>query len=164
MPLDPDPAAIAGLLPGRAAGHGHDRRARSTRSPIPGRRRLVEALVAGGAPVIAVALRARRSTSWPTRRVGTYACTYGIQPPNLRAMADALLGRIPFRGHLPVRLDAGLTGDHAYGASRCQLARSVFQGILPPFASTQSGASMTTTVAGPPSEGTMRLSASRSLR
>ena len=104
MPLDPDPAAIAALCrsrrpatvtivgtvdalahpgPGPARrGAGRERRARSSRSPC-----------------------GRRSTSSRYPGVGTYACTYGIQPPNLRAMADALLGRIPFRGRLPVRLE-----------------------------------------------------------
>ena len=109
VPLDPDPAAIAVLC--RAA-------APATVTIVgsvdvlahPGQARLVEALVAGGvpvaggAPVVAVAQRTPFDLlAYPG--VGTYACTYGIQPPNLRAMADALLGRIPFRGRLPVRLE-----------------------------------------------------------
>ena len=32
------------------------------------------------------------------------ACTYGIQPPQMEALADALLGRIPFAGTLPVAM------------------------------------------------------------
>jgi beta-N-acetylhexosaminidase len=53
--------------------------------------------------VIAVALRTPFDIlAYPT--VGTYGCTYGIQPPNLEAMADALLGHIPFRGRVPVEL------------------------------------------------------------
>ena len=32
----------------------------------------------------------------------TVACSYGIQPPQIDALADALVGRIPFAGRLPV--------------------------------------------------------------
>ncbi len=102
-PLDPDVAANAALVSAAASGSvvivgtvdavAH-----------PGQGRLVEALVASGAPVVAVALRTPFDIlAYPSVR--TYACSYGIQPPNLDAMADALLGRIPFRGRLPVRLD-----------------------------------------------------------
>ena len=36
--------------------------------------------------------------------VETYACTYSILPPSMEALAEALWGRIPFRGTLPVSL------------------------------------------------------------
>jgi beta-N-acetylhexosaminidase len=103
VPLDPDPAAIAVLC--RAA----EPAAVTVAGTIdalahPGQARLVDALVASGAPVVAVAQRTPFDLlAYPG--VGTYACTHGIQPPNLRAMADALLGLIPFRGRLPVRLE-----------------------------------------------------------
>jgi beta-N-acetylhexosaminidase len=67
---------------------------------------LVEALIARGLPAIAVALRTPFDIL-AYADVGTYGCTYGIQPPNLDAMAEALLGRIPFRGRLPVTLPIG---------------------------------------------------------
>jgi len=49
--------------------------------------------------------------SEPEVEAPAYTCTYGIQPPQVEALADALadalLGRIPFGGSLPVELDAG---------------------------------------------------------
>ena len=102
-PLDPDPAQIAALRRS-AAGATVTIVGTVDASVHAGQGRLVEALAADGGPVIAVALR----TPFDLRAypgVATYACTYGIQPPNLRAMADALLGQIAFRGHLPVRLE-----------------------------------------------------------
>lgn len=103
--LDPGPEAIAALC--RVAGQA----ALTIVGTVdalshPGQARLVEALIANGAPVIAVALRTPFDLlAYPG--IGTYACSYGIQPPNLRAVADALLGRIPFRGRLPVQLETG---------------------------------------------------------
>jgi len=73
----------------------------------PGQARLVDLLVADGVPTIAVALRTPFDlAAYPS--VQTHACTYGIQPPNLLALVDALTGQIPFRGQLPVRLDSAL--------------------------------------------------------
>jgi beta-N-acetylhexosaminidase len=54
-------------------------------------------------PVVAVALRTPFDVA-AYAGVGAYACTYGIQPPSIEALADALVGRIPFRGRLPVTL------------------------------------------------------------
>jgi len=74
----------------------------------PGQGRLVEALIASGLPLVAVALRTPVDLiAYPA--VETAIATYGQQPPSLRALAGALAGRIPFRGRLPVRLppDAG---------------------------------------------------------
>jgi beta-N-acetylhexosaminidase len=102
-PLDPDRTAIAALGAAPAAG---SIAVVGTVDAIahPGQGRLVQALVASGAPVVAVALRTPFDIlAYPSVR--TYACSYGIEPPNLDAMADALLGRIPFRGKLPVDLD-----------------------------------------------------------
>lgn len=102
MPLDPDAAAIGALVEG-ATGATVAIVGSVDALAHPGQGRLVAALAARSAPVIGVALRTPYDlAAYPA--VGTYACSYGIQPPNLRAMADALLGRIPFRGRLPVRL------------------------------------------------------------
>ncbi|HLY12810.1 MAG TPA: glycoside hydrolase family 3 N-terminal domain-containing protein [Candidatus Limnocylindrales bacterium] len=68
--------------------------------------RLVEALVSGRVPVVAVALRAPVDlVAYPG--VGTALATYGQQAPSLVAVAAAIAGRIPLRGRLPVRLPAG---------------------------------------------------------
>jgi beta-N-acetylhexosaminidase len=54
-------------------------------------------------PTIAIALRSPYDVS--TYPLGVTAiCTYGIQPPQIEAVADALVGRIPFAGRLPVVL------------------------------------------------------------
>ncbi|HEY3522289.1 MAG TPA: glycoside hydrolase family 3 N-terminal domain-containing protein [Candidatus Limnocylindrales bacterium] len=101
MPLDPSSADVHGIV-ARAAG----------RTVIcgtidaavhRGQAALVEALLAAGRPTVAVALRTPYDlVAYPS--VGTYACTFGIQPPSIEALADALVGRIPFRGRLPVVL------------------------------------------------------------
>ncbi len=55
-------------------------------------------------PVVAVALREPFDLErYPEAPL--CVCTYGIQPPQMEALADALLGRIPFAGTLPVALD-----------------------------------------------------------
>jgi beta-N-acetylhexosaminidase len=62
---------------------------------------LARALVARGARVVAVALRAPwDADAYP--EVGTVVATYGIQPPTLRALAAALAGEAPINGRLPV--------------------------------------------------------------
>lgn len=69
----------------------------------PGQAALMNALIETRKPVIATALRTPYDLlSYPT--VPTYACTYGISDPSMRALAKALLGQIPFRGHLPVSI------------------------------------------------------------
>ncbi len=69
----------------------------------PSARALAKALVATGVPVVAVALRA----PWDADAdpdIGTVVASYGIQPPSLAALADALVGGAPISGRLPVRL------------------------------------------------------------
>ena len=73
----------------------------------PGQVALVESLLALGRPTVTVALR----TPWDADAypaAGTHACTYSVLEPSLVALADALFGRAPFPGHLPVRLGATL--------------------------------------------------------
>jgi beta-N-acetylhexosaminidase len=102
MPMDPGPAELTAL------------RERLADVPLAiigtvdavthaGQARLVESLVAAGVPTVAVALRTPFDLAgYPS--VQTYACSYGIQWSNLLALVDALTGRIPFRGQLPVTL------------------------------------------------------------
>jgi len=67
---------------------------------------LAAVVLASGKPTVTVALR----TPWdllayPSAR--THACTFGILPPSMEALAAALLGEAPFAGRLPVAI-AGL--------------------------------------------------------
>jgi beta-N-acetylhexosaminidase len=63
----------------------------------------VNGLLEQHTPVVAVALRMPYDiTAYP--EVSTYVCTYSILPPSLDALADALWGKIPFAGKLPVTL------------------------------------------------------------
>jgi beta-N-acetylhexosaminidase len=74
----------------------------------PAQAALVEAIVSTGVPLVTVALRGPWDlTTYPASR--THTCTYGILPPSVEALADALWGLIPFQGRLPVAL-AGLHG------------------------------------------------------
>jgi beta-N-acetylhexosaminidase len=72
----------------------------------PSIRDLAQALTGVGRPVIAVALRGPwDADAYP--EIGTVLATYGIQPPTLAAVADAISGRAPVTGRLPVRLAGG---------------------------------------------------------
>jgi beta-N-acetylhexosaminidase len=64
---------------------------------------LARALLGGGRPVVAVALRAPwDADAYP--EVGTVIATYGIQSPSLAALAEALNGAAPITGRAPVPL------------------------------------------------------------
>jgi beta-N-acetylhexosaminidase len=55
--------------------------------------------------LIAVALRGPWDAgAYP--EVGTVLASYGIQPPSLAAVAEAIVGAAPITGRLPVRLPA----------------------------------------------------------
>lgn len=72
-------------------------------SAHPGQALLVNELLSQGTATIAVALRMPYDLlAYP--RVQTFVCTYSILPPSMEAVADALWGRIPFVGQLPVSL------------------------------------------------------------
>ena len=64
---------------------------------------LARALARVGQPLIAVALRGPwDADAYP--EVGTVLASYGIQPPSLAAVADAIVGAALMTGRLPVRL------------------------------------------------------------
>jgi beta-N-acetylhexosaminidase len=65
---------------------------------------LVEQLLDTGTPTVTVALRTPWDlASYPA--AGTHLCTYGIQPPAMRALAAALFGSLPTPGRLPVPIE-----------------------------------------------------------
>jgi beta-N-acetylhexosaminidase len=69
----------------------------------PGQAALVNALLAGNVRTVAVALRMPYDLlAYPA--APAYVCTYSIQPPAIEALAQALFGRIPFAGRLPVSI------------------------------------------------------------
>ena len=67
----------------------------------PGQAALVRMLLETTGKVITVALRLPYDLL-AYGNASTYICTYNLQPPSMEALADALWGRIPFRGQLPV--------------------------------------------------------------
>jgi len=101
---DPDATEIAAA---RAAAASSDVIVIGTISASlqPGQVALVDALLALGRPTVTVALR----TPWDLEAypaATTHACTYSVLEPSLTALADAIFGRAPFPGRLPVGLAA----------------------------------------------------------
>lgn len=69
----------------------------------PGQAALVNAILEQGTATVAVALRMPYDLqTYPT--APTYLCTYSLQPASMTALANALWGRIPFVGQLPVSI------------------------------------------------------------
>ena len=69
----------------------------------PGQAALVRTLLDNRVPTLAVALRTPYDLqAYPA--APAYLCTYSILPPAMDALAQALWGRIPFQGRLPVTL------------------------------------------------------------
>ena len=64
---------------------------------------LMRRLIASGPPVVGVALRTPYDLAF-FPELATYVCTYGIHPPSLEALADALFGMASFPGRLPVAI------------------------------------------------------------
>jgi beta-N-acetylhexosaminidase len=71
---------------------------------------LVDALIGSGRPVVTVSLRTPFDlAAYP--RAATHVAAYGLLPPTLAALADALVGRTGFSGRLP----AGIPDLHGTG-------------------------------------------------
>lgn len=69
----------------------------------PGQAALINALLAEGVATIVVALRMPYDlVMFPA--APTFVCAYSLQPASLQALAQALWGRLPFRGRLPVSI------------------------------------------------------------
>jgi beta-N-acetylhexosaminidase len=106
MPMSPSPADVAAL---REKVSRYDLAIVGTINATahPTQAALVEALIRQGTPTIAVALRMPYDLkAYPA--AGVFACTYGILPPSMEALADALFGKAPFPGRLPVTIPAHL--------------------------------------------------------
>jgi len=74
----------------------------------PGQAELVKKLIRQGARLITVALRMPYDlAAYPA--ASTYVCAYSILPPAMEALAEALFGRVPFAGTLPVSIPRKLT-------------------------------------------------------
>jgi beta-N-acetylhexosaminidase len=102
MEGDPRPGDAAALR-NRVRGHQLVIVGTLNASQRPAQAELVASLLATGIPTITVALRAPWDLSaYPQSR--THVCAYGILGPTTEALAAALFGEIPFRGHLPVSL------------------------------------------------------------
>jgi beta-N-acetylhexosaminidase len=69
----------------------------------PAQARLVEAALATGTPTVTVAMRTPYDLAdYPD--AGTHLCTYSIVPASVDALTDALFGRAPITGRLPVAI------------------------------------------------------------
>ncbi|HWP62474.1 MAG TPA: glycoside hydrolase family 3 N-terminal domain-containing protein [Candidatus Binatia bacterium] len=111
-PRGDDVAAVRALVPG----HRLVVLGTAAASFVPEQAALARAILALGVPTVTVALRTPYDLArYPEAR--THVCTYSVQEPAIRALADALVGRIPFRGRLPVAIPGchpaghGLAGD-----------------------------------------------------
>jgi beta-N-acetylhexosaminidase len=102
VPLEPDDEQIAAL---RKQAQAYDLIVAGTfnAASFPAQARLVEALVSTEVPVVAAALRMPYDlASFPS--VSAYVCAYGILPPSMQALAEALFGKTPWSGRLPVSI------------------------------------------------------------
>jgi len=105
--LDPAPAQVDALV-GALAGYDVVVAGTFDAVSFAGQAALVSALVSALVErkrVVAVALRSPYDLALYPDGVAA-AATYGIQAPQIEALADALTGRIPFAGRLPVVLPA----------------------------------------------------------
>ena len=112
-PIDPTPSDVAAIADA-VAGHATTIVCTFDAVGFPGQVSLVSHLASHGAmpaggpggsgPVVAIALRSPYDVALFPAAIASI-CTYGIQPPQIEVLADALVGRIPFAGRLPVRLE-----------------------------------------------------------
>jgi beta-N-acetylhexosaminidase len=102
IPMDPSETDIVAVH-GQANGYAQVVVGTINALDHPGQVALVHKLQESGIPIAVAALRAPFDLlCFPD--VPAYICTYSIQPPALQALTEAMLGRIPFRGVLPVAI------------------------------------------------------------
>ena len=100
--LNPSPSDI-GALSGQVAGYDVVIVGTINALAHPGQANLMKRLAKQEVQLIAVALRLPYDLA-AYREVATYICTYSILPPAMEALADAIYGKIPFPGQLPVTI------------------------------------------------------------
>jgi len=72
-------------------------------STQPAQAALVDSILRSGLSTVVIALRTPYDLqAFP--EASTYCCAYSILPSSMEAVAEALVGRIPFRGQLPVSI------------------------------------------------------------
>ena len=81
---------------------------------VPAQAALAQRILGLGVPTVTIALR----TPWdlgayPAAR--THVCSYGILPPTIQALAEALFGEWPFSGRLPVEIAGLYPRGHSLG-------------------------------------------------
>jgi len=105
MPLDPSDEQVASLLQ-QARDYDHVLVGTINAFTHPGQANLVNALLEAGIHTLGVSLRMPHDLlSFP--RLPLFAATYSLQPPSLQAVVEALWGKIPFSGKLPVPIQPG---------------------------------------------------------
>ena len=102
-PLDPSKAQAAALVD---AAWDADLVLMGTFDAVshPGQLELIRATAATRRPTIAIALRSPYDAALYPPAIAAI-CTYGIQAPQMDALAAGLVGEIPFAGRLPVSLE-----------------------------------------------------------
>ena len=83
----------------------------------PSQARLVEAVLETGTPTVTVAMRTPYDLAdYP--RSATHLCSYSIVPASVDAVADALFGRAPIGGRLPVDIPGLYPRGHGLEVSQ----------------------------------------------
>jgi beta-N-acetylhexosaminidase len=78
----------------------------------PGQARLVEAVLSSGSPTVTLAMRTPYDlAAYPV--AATHVCSYSIVPASVRAVVDAMFGRAPITGRLPVAIPGRYPRGHA---------------------------------------------------
>lgn len=102
FPMNPAPSDVASLTE-RLASYDLVILGTINATAHPAQANLVNRLLKQGTRLITVALRMPYDLAvYPA--APTYVCAYSILPPTMEALAEALCGRIPFAGHLPVTI------------------------------------------------------------
>ena len=83
----------------------------------PSQARLVKAVLATGTPTATVAMRTPYDLAdYPES--ATHVCSYAIVPASVGAVADALFGKAPLSGHLPVDIPGLYARGHGMEVQR----------------------------------------------